>query len=258
MPTVGLDGTRFYYEESGKGPALIVVPATGADTSMMAAAAGLLASTHRAITYDRRGFGRTSIATPPRPKHYLRRHVDDVALLARELGAVPVTLVGWGWGGLVALGAAIHHPSIVREVVLYEPPLHARSPLRATALGKVGFEKRATKRFFESTIGTKIWKTLDPRVRSELLANPKAVVAELAAGNGEELTAELLGRVKVPVSVVLDAKSPPTMLVRIFPRARVMRMDDPAPMAIHRRPDVFVDAVRHSIDCQKSLTSSIE
>jgi hypothetical protein len=64
--------------------------------------------------------------------------------------------------------------------------------------------------------------------------------------------------VKVPVSIVLDAKSPPTPLVRAYPRARVVRMDDPAPMAILRRPDVFVDSVRQSIDCQKSLTSSTE
>jgi pimeloyl-ACP methyl ester carboxylesterase len=248
MPTVGLDGTRFYYEERGKGPALVIVPATGADTSMMAAAAGLLSTTHRTITYDRRGFGRTATAAMPRPKHYLRRHVDDVALLARELGAVPATLVGWSWGGLVALGAAIHHPSIVRGVVLYEPPLHERSPLRATALGKIGFEKRAAKRFFESTIGSKTWKSLDERVRGELLANPRAVVAELAAGNGTELSSELLGRVKVPVSIILDKDTPPTMLVRNYPRARVVRMDDPAPMAVVRRPDVFVDALREATE----------
>lgn len=249
MPTVGLDGTRFYYEERGKGPALVIVPATGADTSMTAAAAGLLATTHRAITYDRRGFGRTAAAALPRAKHYLKRHVDDSAQLARELGAVPATFLGWSWGGLVALGAAIHHPSVVREVILYEPPLHERSPLRASAFGKIGFEKRAAKRFFESTIGTKTWKSLDERVRSELLANPKSVVAELAAGNGEELTTELLARVKVPVSVILDEDSAPTTLVRMYPRARVVRMDDASSMAIVRRPDVFVDRVR---DCLRA------
>src|SRR5688500_9233376 len=142
MPTVGLDGTRFYYEERGKGPALVIVPDTGADTSMVAAAAGLLATSHRVVSYDRRGFGRTDVP-PPRAKAHLRRHAADLAVLARELGAVPATIVGWRWGALVALGAAIHHPAVVRDVVLYEPPLHARSPLRATALGKVGFEKRA-------------------------------------------------------------------------------------------------------------------
>jgi pimeloyl-ACP methyl ester carboxylesterase len=246
VPTVGVDGTRFYYEERGKGPALVIVPTTGADTSMAAAAARLLETSHRVITYDRRAFGRTSAVPPPR-RSYLRKHGDDLALLARELGAVPVTLVGWGWGSLVALATAIHHPAIVRELVLYEPPLHARSPLRATALGKIGFEKRAAKRFFESTIGSKTWKTLDARVRDELLSNPKAVVAELAAGNGEELTHDVLGRVKVPVGIVLDAESAPTRLVRAYPRARVVRIDDPAPMAILRRPDVFVDAMRDAM-----------
>ena len=84
---------------------------------MVAAASGLLATSHRVISYDRRGFGRTDVP-PPRAKKYLRRHSDDLALLARELGAVPATLVGWRWGALVALGTAIHHPSLVRDLVL--------------------------------------------------------------------------------------------------------------------------------------------
>ena len=67
MPTVGLDGTRFYYEEQGKGPPLVIVGDTGVDTSMLSAAASLFATGHRVVTYDRRGFGRTDVP-PPRAK----------------------------------------------------------------------------------------------------------------------------------------------------------------------------------------------
>lgn len=243
MPTVGLDGTRFYYEERGKGPALVIVPDTGVDTSMLAAAARLFEDAHRVITYDRRGFGRTDVA-PPRAKTYLRRHGDDLAALLRELGAVPATVVGWRWGALVALTTAAFHPTLVKDLVLFEPPLHARRPLRATMFGKAGFEQRAAKRFFASTFAKKTWKSLDESVRTKLLASTKAVAAELDAGNGEELTSDVLARVKAPISVVLGKGSPLTPLVRIYPRANVVRLEQDDPFAIVRSPAAFVDVTR--------------
>lgn len=243
MPTVGLDGTRFYYEEQGKGSPLVIVSDTGVDTSMLAAAAGLFATSHRVITYDRRGFGRTDVA-PPRSKTYLRRHADDLATLARELGAMPATVVGWRWGALVALAAAAFHPTIVKSLVLFEPPIHQRRPLRATVFGKVGFEQRAAKRFFASTFDKKTWKSLDERLREKLLANPKAVAAELDAGNGDELTPTVLARVKAPLTIVLGKETPPTPLVKLFPRAAVVRLEHDDPFALIRRPDTFVDVTR--------------
>lgn len=243
MPTVGLDGTRFYYEEQGKGPPLLIVGDTGFDTSMLSAAASLFATTHRAITYDRRGFGRTDV-TPPRAKKYLRRHADDLATLARELGAVPATLVGWRWGGLVALAAAAFHPAVVKDLVVFEPPIYERRPLRARVFGKVGLAERAAKRFFSSTFDRKTWKSLDEGLRRRLLASPKAVGAELDAGNGDELRNGVLARVKAPITIVLGKETPPTELVKSFPRANVVRLDHDDPFALIRRPDSFVDVTR--------------
>lgn len=243
MPTVGLDGTRFYYEEQGKGPPLVIVGDTGVDTSMLSAAASLFATGHRVVTYDRRGFGRTDVP-PPRAKTYLRRHADDLATLLRELGAVPATIVGWRWGALVALGAAAFHPAVVSSLVLFEPPIHERRPLRATVFGKVGLEQRAAKRFFSSTFDKKTWKSLDENLRRRLLANPKSVAAELDAGNGEELTPAVFTRVKAPLSIVIGKEAPPTELVKFFPRASVVRLDHDDPFALIRYPQRFVDVTR--------------
>ena len=41
------------------------------------------------------------------------------------------------------------------------------------------------------------------------------------AGNGDEITTDVHERVKEPVSILLGKTTPPTSLVRFFPRARV-------------------------------------
>jgi proline iminopeptidase len=60
-----------------------------------------LASDHRLIFYDQRGGGR-SRAEDRTPVTW-QTHVEDLASLVRELSLEPLTLVGYSWGGLLAL-----------------------------------------------------------------------------------------------------------------------------------------------------------
>jgi len=64
-----------------------------------------LASDHRLIFYDQRGGGR-SRAENNAPITW-QTHVEDLAALVRELSLEPLTLVGYSWGGLLALLYAI-------------------------------------------------------------------------------------------------------------------------------------------------------
>jgi proline iminopeptidase len=60
-----------------------------------------LADTYELIFYDQRGGGR-SRTEDPAPITW-RTHAEDLALVARELGAEPLSLVGYSWGGLLAM-----------------------------------------------------------------------------------------------------------------------------------------------------------
>ena len=64
-----------------------------------------LASDHRLIFYDQRGGGRSR--TDDRAPITWKTHVEDLAALVRELSLEPLTLVGYSWGGLLALLYAI-------------------------------------------------------------------------------------------------------------------------------------------------------
>jgi pimeloyl-ACP methyl ester carboxylesterase len=263
MPTVGIDGLRFYYEEEGSGPPLLLVHGTGGHTGTLRDLAQRLASTHRVITYDRRGFTRSE-AKPPAPKDYLRRHADDAATLLRELGAPNAAVFGWSMGGVIALALAVHHPDAVSRLVLYDPPLHAKKHMGprlasavggAIALGKVGMARRGAKRFYRFALayakgGKNAFDELDERVRESILTNASAVIAELEAGTGEELSRSDLARIRVPVGLVVGARSARFLLAAaercaaLFPSARVVRIPDGDHIMTLRQPDVLARAIR--------------
>jgi proline iminopeptidase len=61
-----------------------------------------LAHDHRLVTYDQRGGGRSK-HDDDRATIGWREQVADVALVAAELDVAPLTIVGYSWGGLLAM-----------------------------------------------------------------------------------------------------------------------------------------------------------
>ncbi len=64
-----------------------------------------LADTHELIFYDQRGGGQSR--TDDREPITWETHVQDLALVARELELNPLSLVGYSWGGLLAMLYAV-------------------------------------------------------------------------------------------------------------------------------------------------------
>jgi proline iminopeptidase len=60
-----------------------------------------LAESHEVLCYDQRGGGRSKTDSPEPVTAQL--HVEDLGFLVRELGVTPLTIVGYSWGGLLAL-----------------------------------------------------------------------------------------------------------------------------------------------------------
>ena len=60
-----------------------------------------LATDHELLLYDQRGGGRSR--TDDRDPITWRTHVDDLEAVARELVRGPLSIVGYSWGGLLAL-----------------------------------------------------------------------------------------------------------------------------------------------------------
>lgn len=112
-----------------------------------------LASDYRLIFYDQRGGGRSK--SDDRAPVTWKTHVDDLAALVRELSLEPLTLVGYSWGGLLALLYAIAAAGGFRDEGLAleaseEAPAPARmvliTPAPATAALRTEFSAELARR----------------------------------------------------------------------------------------------------------------
>lgn len=101
MPYLRLrDGTPLWYEDEGEGPPLVFVPGWTFTTSVWRQQLEALAASHRVISLDLRGMGRSG--RPP-TGHSFSRHAADVAELLELLQVRGATVIGWAMGATVAV-----------------------------------------------------------------------------------------------------------------------------------------------------------
>ncbi|MFD1506253.1 alpha/beta hydrolase [Georgenia yuyongxinii] len=79
----------------------------------------------RVVAPDLRGRGRSNTLTGP---FGMARHADDVAALARDVGARQVVVAGHSMGAFVAVVLAHRHPDLVRSLVLVDGGLPLALP----------------------------------------------------------------------------------------------------------------------------------
>ena len=94
------DGTLIAYEQTGTGPAVILVSAALADRDGARRLARQLASSFTVINYDRRGRGKSSDTKP----YAVEREIEDLEALINAAGQ-PVFLFGSSSGAVLALDA---------------------------------------------------------------------------------------------------------------------------------------------------------
>jgi pimeloyl-ACP methyl ester carboxylesterase len=113
------DGTTIAFEQSGAGPALILVDPAGRyrDFGSHRPLAKLLAANFTVFTYDRRGRGDSTDTLP----FAVEREVDDLAALIDATGG-PAFVYGVSSGALLSLHAAASGLAIPK-LALFEPPI---------------------------------------------------------------------------------------------------------------------------------------
>jgi 3-oxoadipate enol-lactonase len=109
-------GERIYYESWGKGDEAVVLGhGMGGSHAVWYQQVAFLSSHYRVITWDQRGFGRSTSLTGdlgPTPA------VGDMVTLFDHLGLEKAHVVGQSMGGWSALGFAIDHPERTRSLVM--------------------------------------------------------------------------------------------------------------------------------------------
>ena len=284
MPEIEANGTRFYYQQAGEGPDVVLVHAVTSNQAVwvFSGLVEALATDFRVTTYDLRGHG---MSARPDTGYTSADMAEDFRQLHAALGLKPAYLVGHSFGGVVSMHAATVAPECVAGVVLSDsffPGLKHVEPnfgrmniwadLRET-FGKVGVELGETvdfARLFRETasLPDDRMKALEDIYgafgRGWLRQLPK--LAETTCG--EEvlreagLTADVLASVAQPVVALYDEFSPflatcrwlqqhlPRCTAEIIPAAKHLAMLD--------NTAGFTDAVKRHLTCitQHRCTSS--
>jgi pimeloyl-ACP methyl ester carboxylesterase len=114
---ISKDGTRIAFEQSGKGPAIIMVVGAFNDRTTGKPLGQLLESHFTIFNYDRRGRGDSSDTLP----YAVEREIEDLDALIQEAGG-SAYVFGYSSGAVLAMRAAAQGLAITK-LALYEPPL---------------------------------------------------------------------------------------------------------------------------------------
>ncbi len=229
------DGTAIAFDQSGKGPAAILVGgafqhrAIDPPTAQLAA---LLAQHFTAFHYDRRGRDNSGDTQP----YAIEREIEDLEALIHEAGG-SAFVFGMSSGGVLALDAAAQGLAITK-LALYEPPFnsgdaHARQAAERytrelTALLSQGRRGDAVA-LAMTTWGSPVESVAGMR-QTPIWALFESVAPTLAYDNAimgdGSVPVEQLASLKVPTLVMAGGASPAFMqesaqaVARALPNAR--------------------------------------
>ena len=120
--TLVVPNGTLYYEVRGSGPLFVLIPGASGEASLYKSVALELSRRFRVVTYDRRGYSRSTYTVMPEYEKRVLMDADDVARLIRHLSPdAPATVFGSSSGAIVALTLLARHSDLVRTLVAHEP-----------------------------------------------------------------------------------------------------------------------------------------
>ena len=120
--SVQVNGIELGYQVHGEGGPVILLHGGFGSLEMFGPNVDALAAGHQVIGVDLQSHGRTPVAK--RPMRF-ETMADDIASLIRQLGLEKPAVMGFSFGGGVALRTAIQHPEVVGRLVLVSTPFKA-------------------------------------------------------------------------------------------------------------------------------------
>src|SRR4029450_4803389 len=119
MPYVNVHGVNLYYEEYGKGRAVILTPGGRGDRNGPRPMAALLSPKCRVILHDRRNCGRSDVVIGG---ELSEQHLwaEEMAGLLVQIDAAPAYAAGGSAGSRTSLTLAVRHPELVKGVFIWE------------------------------------------------------------------------------------------------------------------------------------------
>jgi pimeloyl-ACP methyl ester carboxylesterase len=120
-------GAQLYYEVSGSGPVLLMIPGGAADAGDFARIVPFLEDRFTVIRLDPRGISR-SHRDDPTADVSLGALAEDTQRVLADVGASAAFVFGSSGGAIIGLALAAEFPELVRTLVAHEPPVVALLP----------------------------------------------------------------------------------------------------------------------------------
>ena len=144
MPFVTANGIKFFYQQLGHGPDVVMIAGLGADHTTWITTAHKLSSRFRLTIFDNRGAGQSD--SPSGPYTTVQMAQDTLALMS-ALEIERAHIVGHSLGAYIAQHIAINAPERVDKLVLiggkaYQDTLGKLRRENSIALMKAGVDKR--------------------------------------------------------------------------------------------------------------------
>ena len=227
MELATVSGIKLEFEVQGSGePVVLVHGSILADSDALLMRESALTERYRIIRYHRCGFAGSEHLAPPVS---IAQQAEHCRALMRHLNIERTHVVGYDYGGLIALQLALDAPDAVHSLSLFEPQLLGPIPSGqqflaeqfinegATSVQKMyneGNKSEAIDTFLRLVCGQEYRKVIDqvlsPNAFERVMADIDTFFrVEVPAGRPWEFTREAAERIKQPVLSVVGANSTP-------------------------------------------------
>ncbi len=120
MPRVSIDGMKFFYQQAGQGPDVVLIHGITGNMAIwpLIDLINGLVTDFRVTYYDLRGHG---YSDTPLWGYTSADMALDLRKLQKALGLGPSFLLGHSFGGVIALHTAVLYPEMAAGVILSDP-----------------------------------------------------------------------------------------------------------------------------------------
>jgi pimeloyl-ACP methyl ester carboxylesterase len=220
MPTLAVEERVVSYEEYGAGPLVLLVHGSPGNGKAWSRVGEHLAAGHRVVAPDLPGHG----GTTPAAAGAVPDVGDTAALIEALIGrvGVPALLVGYSYGGVVALAIALRRRVSIGALALLEPvavsalgltgdpDLHART--RAVFEGYIAAveagDPRQVRTMVDFWFGSGAFERMPEALRASMVRAAAANVRDVRGTLRESYAPAALRRIPVPLTTIVGGRSP--------------------------------------------------
>ena len=246
MSQIEIDSVSIHYESTGEGQPVLFIHGLGSSTRDWERQVEHFSSSHRVVTVDLRGHGKSG---KPKGTYSIGQFSEDVARLIERIDLAPVSVVGISLGGMVSFQLAADHPDIIDKLVVVNA-LPDNELLR-TARGQILLRKLIVRFLGLKRMGKFLGARLFP---DEDMREERAMMAERWAANDKRAYQQAFQAiVEWPgVTERLESFDRPTLMISSEQDYVSLDRKEPYLEALPLVEHVVIEDARHAVPIERA------